>query len=159
MNATRRALWALAALGLPPALAGCGETHYEHARVHGTVTYDGKPMTKGSVLFVPVQTPPDGTLLPASGEIQPDGTYELLSAGEPGAVLGEHKVVIIAFEGGQKETETDLIKGPAPATPTSKKASSRLKALVPAKYTKPETTPLTRKVEPGENAINIEVTD
>ena len=161
MNSARRALWvvAVSGLGLPLAVGGCGwEPHYEHARVHGKVTYKGKPVPLGSVLFVPVQPPPDGSMHPASGTINPDGTYELQSTADPGAILGEHKVVVMAIDGGQPAAAPDPSKapevGPAPA-----KNAVRFKSLVPEKYSNPESTPLTHKVVPGENSLDIELID
>src|SRR5438128_2436094 len=95
MCTARRAMMGLALAGLT--LGGCdSRPHYEHALVHGKVTYQGKPVPLGSVLFVPVEPPKDGLMQPASGTINPDGTYELKSEEDPGAILGEHKVVVVA---------------------------------------------------------------
>jgi hypothetical protein len=160
MKTARRAFRALAIACLSLAAGGgCGsEPHYEHARVHGKVTYQGKPVPLGSVLFVPVQAPPDGSMQPASGAIGPDGTYELHSRADEGAILGEHKVVVVAVDGGQPAAPPDPSKPPAAGAGPAKKAA-RFKSLVPDKYSDPGTTPLTRKVVPGENAIDIDLTD
>jgi hypothetical protein len=157
MNAARRAMMALAMAGLT--LGGCDSgPRYEHARVHGKVTYRGKPVPLGSVLFVPVEPPRDGPMQPASGTINPDGTYELKSAADDGAIVGEHKVVVVAVDGGQPAAAPGPPKaaesGPAPAA-----KSVRFKTLVPSKYSDPSTTPLTRKVVAGGNTIDIELTD
>ncbi|HZW30350.1 MAG TPA: hypothetical protein VFF52_06545, partial [Isosphaeraceae bacterium] len=58
--------------------------------VKGKVTYKGQPMTKGMVRFEP-----DGYGRMASGQLQPDGTFELttLKPGD-GVVAGEHQVFI-----------------------------------------------------------------
>ncbi len=158
MNTARRVLWCLAAAAFSCAAWGCGEAHYEHALVRGKVTYKGKPVPLGSVLFVPVQSPPDGSVHPASGTINPDGSYELQSKADPGAIIGEHKVIVMAIDAGQSAGARDLSKtakvGPAPAT-----KAVRLKSLVPEKYSNLESTPLTRKVVPGENSIDIELAD
>jgi hypothetical protein len=140
-------------------VAGCGgEKASERAKVHGKVTYKGKPMTFGSVLFMPVETPKDGPMEPASGTIGADGTYELTSP-EGGAVLGEHKVIVYAVEptapaaAAQPSAKDALSAAPAQANMKS------LKNLIPNKYAAPDTTPLTRKVEAGENTIDLELTD
>ncbi|SIO35970.1 hypothetical protein SAMN05444166_4079 [Singulisphaera sp. GP187] len=154
MDAARRAIMALAMVGLT--LAGCdSRLHYEHAKVHGKVTYQGKPVPLGSVLFVPVVPPADGLMQPASGSINPDGTYELKSEADAGAILGEHKVVVVAIDGGAAaEPAKAADSGPAPVA-----KSVRLKSLIPKKYSDPTTTPLTRKVVAGDNVIDIEITD
>jgi hypothetical protein len=155
MVAARRAMMALAMAGFT--LGGCdSRLHYEHATVHGKVTYHGKPVPLGSVLFVPVEPPKDGLMQPASGSINPDGTYELKSEADAGAILGEHKVVVIAVDGGQPAQDSAKApeSGPAPVA-----KSVRFKSLVPKKYSDPSTTPLTRKVAAGDNTIDIEVTD
>ena len=102
MSGARRAILFLG-IGVFATLSGCSdsEIEYEHAKVHGKVTYQGKPLTFGTVLFMPVEPPKDGAIQPASGAINPDGTYELTSRSTPGAVVGEHKVAVIAVEGGK----------------------------------------------------------
>lgn len=161
-NVSRHAMMVLALAGF--SLGGCGSgISYEHAKVHGKVTYQGKPVPLGSVLFVPVEPPKDGAMQPASGAIQPDGSYELKSQEDAGAILGEHKIVVVAIEGGPPAPDTpkknakeakDAEAGPAP---TAK--SVKFKMLVPKKYSDPATTPLTRKVVAGDNVIDLEITD
>src|SRR5687767_8844839 len=64
----RRTLFALLVL----ALTGCGSRLHP---VRGTVTTeDGKPVTKGMVVF---EGKADGKVVSARGEIRPDGSYEL----------------------------------------------------------------------------------
>jgi len=139
-------------------VAGCGARVSERAKVHGKGTYNGKPMPFGSVLFMPVEIPKDGLMEPASGQIGPDGTYEL-TAPEGGAVLGEHKVIVYAVE---PTTPTASAKPSANEDPSAAPAQAKMKSLknlVPQKYANPSTTPLTRKVVAGENTIDLEITD
>ena len=162
MTGARRAILVLG-IGVFATLSGCGdsEIQYEHAKVHGKVTYQGKPLTFGTVLFMPVETPKDGTIQPASGPINPDGTYELTSRSAPGAVVGEHKVAVIAVEGGQlalaPAAAKDGVQAPVAATKGSKEL--QLKSAIPKKYSDPMSTPLTRKVVAGDNTIDIELTN
>jgi hypothetical protein len=157
MNAARRAMMALAMAGFT--LGGCdSKPHYEHAKVHGKVTYQGKPVPLGSVLFVPVEPPKEGSMQPASGSINPDGTYELKSEEDAGAILGEHKVVVIAVDGGKPAPAPDATK-PADSSPAPSAKSVQFKSLVPKKYSDPSTTPLTRKVVAGDNTIDLELGD
>jgi len=149
MGTARRAMMVLAVAGF--ALAGCeGEKQYPHASVHGKVTYKGQPLTFGTVVFFPVETPKEGVLMPASGDIKSDGTYELKSQGTGGALLGEHKVVVFAMEGG-KPAEAPK-EGAAPKADTGTR-----KSLLPKTYSDPSSTPLTRKVVQGDNTIDLEI--
>ncbi len=142
---------------------GCdSRPKYEHATVRGKVTFDGKPVKYGSVLFVPVETPQDGAVRPASGSIAPDGTYELKSEADAGAILGDHKVVVIAVDGGKIEAGSAGNAAPAPAPGPSdgmRKAAGRFKSLIPQKYSDPAKSPLIKKVESGINTIDIELTN
>jgi hypothetical protein len=157
IDAARRAMIVTALVGLP--LGGCESAqHFEHAKVHGRVTYQGKPVPLGSVLFVPVVPPADGSMQPASGTINPDGTYELKSQADAGAILGEHKVVVMAVDAGKTPENYDPTKGPPPG-PVMAAGSHSFKMLVPKKYSDPASTPLTRKVVPGDNTIDLELTD
>lgn len=150
-------------------VAGCGSgSQYEHAKVHGKVTYKGKPVTLGSVLFVPVEPPKDGVMQPASGSIQPDGSYELKSEADAGAIIGEHKVVVVSIDGSEeaKPTKAEASKAAKAAKvadpnapPAPKPAAAKFKMLVPKVYSDPTTTPITRKVVPGDNQIDIDLAD
>jgi hypothetical protein len=77
--------------------AGCNESRYELAPVHGTVKIDGKPLRQGKVMFAPV--PQDDDLnpgRPAFGMLRQGGTYILSTyADNDGAVVGKHWVTII----------------------------------------------------------------
>lgn len=83
-------------------LVGCGSNRPSLAPVSGRVTIDGQPVKVGRVMFYPTQG------RPASGPIQPDGSYELTTfEANDGAMLGSHRVTIQA---------TELI-GPPPPPP------------------------------------------
>ena len=75
-------------------LTGCGGDGTPPTyTVKGKVVYKAtqQPVTQGTVLFESVSTPK----VQASGEIQPDGTFELASdLGKPGTVAGGHRVLI-----------------------------------------------------------------
>lgn len=87
-------------------LAGCGGDDYEApptAQVTGTVTVDGKPLTKQglTLVFNPIQTAPAeeggaATTGASTGfvEIQPDGTF----SGE--VPVGKHRVHVVVTGGG-----------------------------------------------------------
>jgi hypothetical protein len=162
MSGARRVILFLGIGGFT-AFCGCSDSgiKYEHAKVHGKVSYQGKPLTFGTVLFMPVEPPKDGPLQPASGPINPDGTYDLTSQSSPGAILGEHKVAVIAVDGGQLALAPAAAKDgiPAPVAATKGSKELQLKSTIPKKYSDPMSTPLKRKVVAGDNAIDIELTD
>ncbi len=96
-------LWAAAfttIVGLA-ASYGCGKSHeQETARVFGTVTLDGQPVTTGWVYF----TPQSGRA--AKGTIGPDGKFMLGTySTNDGAIVGLHQVTIIAREEGPQDSE------------------------------------------------------
>jgi len=95
---------ALLWLGLLVLQVGCsrGSTPKTYP-VQGKVVYKGnqQPLGQGTVLFESVSEPK----VQASGELQPDGSFELASdMGKPGTVPGEHRVMIQPpfLETGQK---------------------------------------------------------
>jgi len=144
-----RAMLVLAVAGFT--LGGCeAKKELPHARVHGKVTYQGKPLTYGSVMFFPVEAPKDGTLQGASGDIQPDGTYELKSQSTGGALLGKHKVVVYAVDLGRSTQPSK--GGTAPAA-----TKGTLKSVLPKIYSDLSTTPLVHTVVDGDNPIDIEI--
>ena len=74
-------------------LIGCGDGRPTRVPVSGTVTIDGEPLKQGYLRFVP---PNDR---PSSGEIDEQGRFTLTCFDEEdGAVLGTHKVAVIANE-------------------------------------------------------------
>jgi hypothetical protein len=127
------------------AVPGCGSGNQGLAVVKGKVTYKGKPVPNGTVNFNPV----DGNKPSASGKIQPDGSYTLEtflgSRPRPGAVIGSHKVVIVAMQ----DQEGILPEQRAALPPP----------IVPSKYTHPNTTDLKAEVENKENTIDFDLKD
>lgn len=86
---------------------GCGPG-YQVTPVTGRVTCNGKPVSIGSVSFVPVAeegvTEPGK---PAMGTLKPDGTFGLSTyAAMDGAVIGKHRVQYFGPEGEEEEDET-----------------------------------------------------
>lgn len=127
-------------------LSGCGgnSNRPKTAKVIGKVTYDGKPVETGSLLFVPV-----GGGSPAQGNIATDGTYTLGTFTETdGAILGNFKVMITAWtqpKGGPGLPE-DAIRGDA--GPIS---------LIPEIYGDLEKSGLTATVKDEKNTINFDL--
>jgi hypothetical protein len=117
--------------------AGCSRSGRQIGYVSGCVTYAGKPVPTGTVVFMPAESGP-----PAYGEIGADGCYILSTfSANDGAVVGKHAVMITALE---------------KLTPQEAASITRLpKMLIPAKYNDTKKSNLTADVSPGNNEINF----
>jgi len=114
--------------------SGCGSKSEFPATVpvSGKVTYKGQPVAKGTVTFQP-----EGGQ-PATGALQPDGTFTLSTFAErDGALPGHHKVMIIA-----NDSDPTLMPGSSPGYKPPKD-------LVPKKYAKLDTSGLSADVAKG----------
>jgi hypothetical protein len=112
------------------------------ASVSGKVTYNGKPVPKGTISFVPVS----GNGRNAVGELGPDGSYKLQTetTGD-GAELGDYTVTVSAHD---EEVLQYIPKTPLPP-----------KLLAPAKYENPKTSDLKATVKKGSNSFPFELKD
>jgi hypothetical protein len=139
-------------------LIGCGgdPSKPKLGRVSGKVTYNGQPVPKGVVSFVPSGGPGAQTGQSATGEIGPDGSYTLTTFDRgDGAVLGEHTVLVLARE------DDPAIQGKGMPIPDSK-GQLKIKppkSLVPEKYATAEKSPLRFTVKEGSNVYDIELKD
>lgn len=120
---------------------GCGSQPFETAKVTGSVTLDGKPVTEGSVLFTPSQG------WPARGELDAQGHFALSTyEDQDGAIVGKHEITIIAQSG---PDPSEHFERPPPA-PT--------KWLIPERYGNRTTSGLTYEVKEGEpNEVTLEL--
>jgi hypothetical protein len=110
------------------ALAGCGSNTSPVARVRGKVLLDEKPLANGAIA-----TLPEGGR-GAHGAIT-NGEFELGTFGNTdGAVIGTHKIAIVANEPSQS-TDTESAPG---------------KSLIPQRYNNPAASGLTIEVKAGE---------
>jgi hypothetical protein len=95
----RRLAFALYLGGTLAALAGCGPAGPANlVPVAGTVTYDGRPLTKGTVSFRPDAGAGNTTPYEPAGTVDEQGHYTLVTAGKPGAPPGHYKVTVAAEE-------------------------------------------------------------
>lgn len=139
-------------------ILGCGDSTGLEKRypVSGTVTYQGKPVEKGSINFIPTQ--PEGRA--AGGQIE-DGDYSLTTA-EPGdgALPGTYKVTIIAVEVDDTKMKEIAKGGQFHHDAAFAKALRTAKKLVPAKYQLPEMSGLTAEVKAQTNSgVDFELKD
>ncbi len=136
-SATRAAL--LSSLLLAMISACNSEGRVSVVPVEGKVTYDGKPLTKGTITFRPEKGPM------AVGEIQPDGSYKLKTYQDgDGAVVGTHKVGVIAGD----DSPTSMPGSPGYVAP---------KALIPEKFNNPDTSGLTATVSEAKKDVNFDL--
>jgi hypothetical protein len=141
VNPFRRSQWKCCVAGIALVLAlGCSKSDSKLAPVEGVVRVGGQPLTHGKVVFQP--TAGRG----AQGQIQSDGTFTLGTYGDAdGALIGEHKVAIVAFEPG------------GPGQPVPGQPPKTAKPLVPEKYLAVGTSDLTYDVKPGENSPKFDL--
>lgn len=133
-------LLVLACMAVAP--LACGSTGPGMAPVSGKVTYNGKPVPKGSVTFA--STTQGGRN--ATGQLDANGFYKLQTENPgDGALIGDYLVTIYAHD----EPILDYIpKKPIPP-----------KILTPTKYEKPETSGLKATVKSGSNTFDFELKD
>ena len=174
-----RAIHLPVALGLA-ALAGCGPGHgLDLGRVSGKVTYRGEPIRYGFVTFQPDSAKKtDGP--PAMSTIGQDGSYALTTQdADDGALVGFHKVGIIALdpepiEGAdapdpqESPKEFMAAKGARPKVAPRAKAKDavpsftsrngkRYRIIGPEKLGNPETSGFQVEVRSGRNTIDLQI--
>ncbi len=121
-------------------LTGCNQDS-KVGQVHGTVRLDGKPLTTGTVRFVPEAG------RAATGRIDSDGTFTLGTYHDSdGALIGAHKVAIVAFEAGEYDR------------PAYELRNQKSKSLVPERFMSVGTSDLTFEVKPGDNQADFDLT-
>ena len=125
------------------ALTGCGRRGNELAPISGKVTYQGKPLPFGSVMFLPKSGPP------ATGIIQPDGTFNMITRGlGDGASVGTNRVRVVCLE------------SQAPSNNISGGEALAGRPLIPQKYSSWETSGIDVDVRSGANEpVVLNLTD
>lgn len=142
-NAASKAGKAVALAAFVLLLAGCGDSGPTRYPVRGSVTYLGKPVTGGWVSFTRTDKVEKGTpMRPATGELGDDGRYVMKTFGsDDGVMPGEYDVSIVAIDYSKAKASRDP-RQPQPF-------------LIPAKYTRPETSGLKVTI-PKENSAALE---
>lgn len=133
--------WALGALVIVAAWAGCGGPALETVPVSGRVTYGGGDWpTEGTLDFRPLASAPGKTLHPGSARFGKDGRYTVVSQQTPGLAPGEYAVTVECWE-----TPPTMSSMESPKPPPEK-------SYVPDKFRNPRTSDLKLKIEPGERS-------
>ena len=117
---------------------GCGDPGPPRGTIRGQVTYNGQPLSSGSVVF---DNPQLGVSQVAT--LQPDGTYEMSTHHGRGIRVGSYRVAIKPDSIGSGEAP--LAANPAQAGAPSSRSS------IPPKYGHPATSPLSIVVKEGKN--------
>lgn len=130
---------AAATLVLPlVVLAGCADEGVGNASVTGVVTLDGKPLEQGIVTFAAAD---DEAGVPASGQIQADGSYHV-QIGRSGTVAsGEYAVAVSA--------RARSVENPNGGPPTPGPL------ITPERYAAAKDSGLRYRVRSGDNVIDI----
>lgn len=138
----RRALFLALAAAVALTPVACGSSGPPMARVSGTVTYMGKPVTKGVVSFVST----DPSRRNATGQLDKSGNYRLQTE-EPGdgAELGDYDVTLYSHD--------------EPLLDYRPKVPVKPQRLIPEKYENPKTSNTKRTVKSGSNTFDLELTD
>jgi hypothetical protein len=119
---------------------GCGDGRMPLGKVSGVVTVDGKPLSKGQIVFVTDTRRAFGSI--EDGKIVDVTTYQ---AGD-GVSLGTHKVAIRP-----KVDESEMMSLPKGKSPFS------LDGSVPVKYHKASTSGLIAEIKRGDNAVEFKL--
>jgi hypothetical protein len=135
--------------------------------VSGKVTYNGNPLEKGNISFIPDD--PKG--VGATGAIE-GGSFTLSTGGkDDGARAGKYKVIITSKEDSSAKAKADFEKaragrpsgagGDVAIVPREfvTKAAATAKSLIPAGYGDPSTTTLTAEVKEQSNTIDFPLSD
>jgi hypothetical protein len=140
-------------------ILGCGDDTGLSSRypVSGTVKYNGQPVPKGRIDFLPTDNKVGRS---ASGDIV-DGYYSLTTATpKDGALPGSYKVTVTAMEVDTTELKAIAKGGQFHHDEAFAKANREAKKLVPSKYQLADTSGLTATVKAESNTnVNFDLKD
>ena len=150
-------------VGLAGACVGCsgGGSDLDVAPVSGTVTYNGSPLAGATVTFMPESGPI------AAGVTDLEGTYELRTGTQIGAIPGEHRVSVQAIVGSDAPDEPTLDTadvgsadyGEMMENMSEGMAEETPQSVIPERYSSSETSGLTFTVSSDDNVIDIPLVD
>jgi hypothetical protein len=120
-------------------LIGCSESKPERVAVHpavGTLTVKGQPAPGAFVTLHP-KTKFGEDVPPPRANVDKNGSYKLTTfSGNDGAPEGEYTVTVRWYK--PIKQGADLLQGPN---------------VIPAKYTRPESSDLTVRIAAGDNSL------
>ena len=139
-------------------ISGCFSKSPPLGQVEGTVTFDGKPLEEGTIIFT-VSGARDASGIIKNGEIQQVTSFK---PGD-GAPIGEAKIAVIAVKSGAGTISPASASpgdegNPALAGRGTSPMMVNSEFLIPTRYTNPEKSGLTATIAKGKNEINLELT-
>jgi hypothetical protein len=139
-------------------LTGCGQHHPETASVAGRITFNGKPVAGGQIMFYP----DNGR--PAMSVIDADGHYSLTTfKSDDGAMLGHHRVTIDARRNVKRKRTPKTTESPNTMEAMLSEEGSdlheapKVEWLAPERYASPTTSTLTAEVKSGDNTVDFDL--
>jgi len=134
-------------------MSGCGGSDLPQGiAISGTVTFGGKPLTGGEVVYTPSEK---GDARMARGLIEEDGTFRMVTSGSVSGVLpGKYLISIVP------SANTGASSGPA-SDPIGRPSESReVKITFPERYLNAEKSGLEDNVDENHSGNKvIELTD
>ncbi len=96
----RRNLLTIVVAGWAITITGCGPTGLELYRATGTVKYEDGSVPQGEFARVTFQPTGAADMKAASGDIQPDGSFQLMTlVPGDGAMAGDYNVIVTVTKG------------------------------------------------------------
>ena len=140
--------------GVLALVVGCGpKSGLDLVPVRGEVTYNGKPLAEGTVVYLPEQASAGRQ---ATGPLQPDGSFSLTTQKrDDGVMKGSYQIVVYAYK-------------PHPGEPKTREEHEAMVQkggierghIIPMKYTEPATSGLSDTVDENHSGFKkIELTD
>lgn len=120
----------------------------------GIVTYKGTPLAGATISFI--SSDPDKGNLPGVGSTDTEGEYRIQTYNRDGAVVGNHKVVIVAID------ENSLARDPKSGAPLPRMHPKWKPPVsrIPDRYGHPESSKLTAEVvESSSNQFDFHLED
>ena len=116
------------------AISGC-DSSPKLVPVTGSVTVKGKP-AEGAILMF---HPGDPKAATASAVAEADGSFKIVSGGEPGLIQGKYQITVIWPDPSKKPTEAQIMMGTAEPGPD----------LLKGKYSSKTTSTLSAEITPA----------
>jgi hypothetical protein len=147
-------LWVVAALA-----GGCGGSRVPLGEVEGTASWNGRPLANMAVEFIPDAD--KGTSGPRSTAVtDANGRFVLQCEDQrPGAVIGYHRVVLRETGRAAAGARRDPRRRREREAATNAGAAADDPPRLPLKYHSGVNTPLLKKVGPGQQRIDLTLTD
>jgi hypothetical protein len=124
------------------AVAGCGGRS-PSVRVWGTVSYQGRPVQEGQIIFFPTED----TESPSTGGVIEDGRYDIPEDDGPYAG-GTYRVEITAL--GEEKTYSPNVSGEGPMINVREQ-------LIPPEYNQQSTLRVTISADPAQHQHNFDL--